>query len=178
MVELNARETRPSLATDTTAPGSAGGFVPRGGDGKLGTVQFPDAYPRQSRGLTELSAILDACVPYLPWVWVVGTPLTFVLLATGVVGAERLRRSSRAIHDGPIAEACRRLSQSLGVTRRVPVAVCGRIAAPVLVGMRVGVGQEIVAQPVAVGRNDVSHALPPYGRARQSPVSLLPPSAR
>ena len=58
-----------------------------------------------------------------------------MLLATGVVGAERLRRASRVIDDGPIAEACARLAESLRIGRRVTVAVCERIAAPVLVGI-------------------------------------------
>ena len=62
-------------------------------------------------------------------------PITFALLATCVVGADRLRRSSRAIDSGPIVEACRRLIESLAITRRVTVAVCERIAAPVLVGI-------------------------------------------
>ena len=42
-------------------------------------------------------------VEYLPWVWLAGTPLTFLLLATGLIGAERLRRASRIVVDGPRA---------------------------------------------------------------------------
>ncbi len=103
------------------------------------------AVPRQSRGLTggdagassfeAVTAAVEACVPYLPWVWLVGTPLTFALLATGLVGTRRLRSASRTIDDGPIAEACARLCRTLGVRARVAVAVCERIAAPVLVGI-------------------------------------------
>ena len=83
----------------------------------------------------SVTAVLESCVPYLPWLWIIGAPITFALLATGVVGADRLRRSSRAIDSGPIVEACRRLIESLAITRRVTVAVCERIAAPVLVGI-------------------------------------------
>jgi hypothetical protein len=38
-------------------------------------------------------AALDALVPYMPWLWIVGTPITFTLLAAGVVGTKRLRRA-------------------------------------------------------------------------------------
>jgi beta-lactamase regulating signal transducer with metallopeptidase domain len=100
--------------------------------------------PRPSRGLTSVSdgntfdattAILNSCARYLPWMWLIGAPLTFVVLTTGVVGAERLRRASRIIDDGPIVQACDRLMQAMHVTRRVTVAVCERLAAPVLVGI-------------------------------------------
>lgn len=81
------------------------------------------------------AAMLESSARYLPWLWIVGTPITFALLATGIVGAERLRRSSLAINEGAIADACRRLATSLRITRRVTVAVCERVAAPVLVGI-------------------------------------------
>ena len=53
--------------------------------------------PRPSRGLPGIvggSAIegatlaLESCARYLPWLWLIGTPLTFVVLTTGLVGAE------------------------------------------------------------------------------------------
>ncbi len=95
-------------------------------------VPDPGENPRQSRGLSHIIASIAG---YLPWLWLIGTPLTFLLLATGIVGAERFRRASRVIDDGPIAEACARLVESLRIGRRVTVAICERIAAPVLVGI-------------------------------------------
>ncbi len=80
-------------------------------------------------------AWLESAVSYLPWLWLIGTPLTLVLLTTGLIGSERLRRVSRVIEEGPIAEAVARLTQTLHIGRRVTVAVCERIAAPVLVGI-------------------------------------------
>ena len=71
----------------------------------------------------------------MPWLWLVGTPLTFLLLTTGLIGSERLRRASRVIDDGPIADAAARLLHTLQIGRRVTVAVCERIAAPVLIGI-------------------------------------------
>ncbi|HEY4234381.1 MAG TPA: M56 family metallopeptidase, partial [Lacipirellulaceae bacterium] len=85
--------------------------------------------------LTELAAMCESCACYLPWLWLFGTPLTFAVLTTGVVGAERLRRTSQLINEGPITEACARVTKAMQITRRVAVAVCERVAAPVLVGI-------------------------------------------
>ena len=78
---------------------------------------------------------MNASVHYLPWLWLIGTPITFALTATGVIGTKRLRRDSRPITDGPIAELLARLAASLRLGKRVGVAVCDRIAAPVLIGI-------------------------------------------
>ena len=72
---------------------------------------------------------------WLPWVWILGAPVTFLLLATGLVGSVRLRRRCKPIVSGVIYETCERLRSSLHVTRHVSVAVCDRIAQPVLVGI-------------------------------------------
>ncbi|MEX0610975.1 MAG: M56 family metallopeptidase [Pirellulales bacterium] len=72
---------------------------------------------------------------YLPWLWIVGTPTTFLLLAAGIIGTKRLRHASRPIDDGLITETLAKLSQSLRNTKRVTIAVCDRIAAPVLIGI-------------------------------------------
>ncbi len=44
----------------------------------------PTRKPGAPRGLADVTASIAG---YLPWVWIAGTPLTFLLLATGVVGA-------------------------------------------------------------------------------------------
>lgn len=102
------------------------------------------ANPRQSLGLSDASirslfavvvGRMESWITYLPWVWIIGTPITFGLLLTGVVGSRRLRRASRLVEEGPIADILSRLVESLRVTRRVTVAVCERIAAPVLIGI-------------------------------------------
>jgi beta-lactamase regulating signal transducer with metallopeptidase domain len=87
------------------------------------------------RGRGISIAALESCIPYLPWLWLIGTPITFALLLTGIVGTRRLRRASRTITDGPIAELLAQLTTSLRIGRRVTVAVCDRIAAPVLIGI-------------------------------------------
>ncbi len=87
----------------------------------------------QGRG-TSLAALVG-CIPYLPWLWLIGTPITFGLLLTGVVGTRRLGRASRGITEGPIADALAELTKSLHIGKHVAVAVCERIAAPVLIGI-------------------------------------------
>ncbi len=82
-----------------------------------------------------LAARLDALAPWLPWIWLAGSPLTFAWLALGLAGAERLRQRSVVLADGDLPQTCRRLAQALGIARIVAVAVCDRIAAPVLVGI-------------------------------------------
>jgi hypothetical protein len=123
--------------TAPAAAGSAGGLSV-GGEGYAGLD------PRQTRGLpselrtwqfASIANLLVSCITYLPWIWFVGTPVTLVLLATGIVGTERLRRAGEPITVGPIVEMGARLRTSLRVGRRVTIAVCERIAAPVLVGI-------------------------------------------
>ena len=161
MVEVSV--VAPTIATTPAARGSAGGEtaatptiqpleiaptteIELAPAVEVGSNAEPDSIPnsRQSRGLSEVAAIV---VRYLPWLWLVGSPLTFLLLATGVIGAERLRRASRPITSGPITETAARLAAALRISRRVTVAVCERIAAPVLVGI---VRPLILLPPAAV----------------------------
>ena len=78
---------------------------------------------------------LDDLVPFLPWLWLCGSTLTQVMLATGLVGVERLRRSSQLVERGDVARCYRALAESLGIARRVGVGVCDRLAVPVLIGI-------------------------------------------
>jgi beta-lactamase regulating signal transducer with metallopeptidase domain/HEAT repeat protein len=73
-------------------------------------------------------------VAWLPWLWLIGTPAALLLLATGCLGASRLRRLARPL-DGDMAAICRRLAKSLDVGRPVVVAACDRVTAPILVGI-------------------------------------------
>jgi len=93
----------------------------------LPSIPMPPAPPRGSW--------IEPIVTVLPGVWLVGSLLTLGSLATGLIGVERLRRSSVPLESGPIAESCRALLESLGIVRRVGVAVCDRIAAPMLIGV-------------------------------------------
>ena len=66
-----------------------------------------------------LFAAFDPIVARLPWLWVLGSPLTFVLTAVGLLGAERLRRSSTPLKDDRISAMCRQLAATLKLSRRV-----------------------------------------------------------
>ncbi|HZW35036.1 MAG TPA: M56 family metallopeptidase [Isosphaeraceae bacterium] len=83
----------------------------------------------------SVRARLDGLAAGLPWLWLAGTPLNLVLLATGLVGVERIRRSSRFVESGEIPRCCRVLADSLGIACRIGVAVCDRVAAPILIGV-------------------------------------------
>jgi len=79
--------------------------------------------------------LVDLAVAGLPWFWLCGAPATFALVATGLVGAERLRRASRPLIVGELAEIARRLAATLGIARPVALAICDRLIAPVLIGV-------------------------------------------
>jgi beta-lactamase regulating signal transducer with metallopeptidase domain len=97
------------------------------------TKPSPDSF-LSGRGSSFLD-VIETCIPYLPWLWLIGTPITFALTATGLIGTRRLRRACRPITAGPIVDALQGLIDSLRITRRVVVAVCDRIASPVLIGI-------------------------------------------
>jgi beta-lactamase regulating signal transducer with metallopeptidase domain/tetratricopeptide (TPR) repeat protein len=78
---------------------------------------------------------LDFLVPYLPWFWLSGSLSTLVMLATGLIGVEQFRRSSRLIEVGELPTRCRALADSLGIARRVGVGICDRLSGPILVGI-------------------------------------------
>jgi WD40 repeat protein/beta-lactamase regulating signal transducer with metallopeptidase domain len=107
--------------------------VPSGPSARPATIAAPGratAVPRPLR----FTAILDAVASRLPWLWLIGSPITFAWLALGLAGAERLRRGA-VVADGELSELCDRLVRELGLARDVTVAVCERLAAPVLVGV-------------------------------------------
>ena len=101
---------------------------------------MPDAVPlvvalaRQDDGPME-GRVGDWVIAKLPWVWLVGTPLTFLLLATGLIGSGRLRRQCTLLTEGPIFDACQRLRSTLAVSQRVGIAINERIASPLLIGI-------------------------------------------
>ena len=128
IVELNVADaslTTPNLLVKTPAEDVNVRTVP---------AQPSTAAATSQQGGWQI-AQLGVFVPYLPWLWLVGTPVTFILLLTGVVGSRRLRNASRPFDDSHVAELVARLTASLRITRRVAVAICDRIAAPVLIGI-------------------------------------------
>ncbi|HEV2971314.1 MAG TPA: M56 family metallopeptidase [Pirellulales bacterium] len=83
----------------------------------------------------EANAWLSLVAEIVPWIWVTGAPVMYVLLGCGLVGAERLRRRSRRLVTGELDEICQRLRAALRIARPVAVAVSQRVIAPMLVGI-------------------------------------------
>ena len=83
----------------------------------------------------QIAAALSQVPTYLPWVWIVGTPMMFVLLGTGLIGSDRIRRGAQVLADGPVYETTRRLHATLRLGRDVAVGVSDRVLQPVLVGI-------------------------------------------
>ena len=72
----------------------------------------------------------------LPWLWLVGSPLTFAWLALGLAGAERLRLLSRPLPPGSeLSQLCRRLAVSFGSAGTWPWPFATGSPTPVLVGI-------------------------------------------
>ena len=78
---------------------------------------------------------LVVAATWLPGLWLIGAPVTFALLATGLLGAERFRRKSRTLIEGDLVERCRRLAGALGLVRPVALGVCDCLMTPVLLGV-------------------------------------------
>ena len=132
---------RPAIATDP-AVAQAGRGAATNGQATVVTAPLPALdLRRPGDGLpaapapAPLASRFEPLVGYLPGVWLSGSMATLALVATGLVGVERLRRSSRPLEADAIARRCRALADSLGVARRVGVAICDRLAAPVLIGV-------------------------------------------
>ena len=85
--------------------------------------------------LPRLLRWANVMVDILPGVWLVGSPLTFVYMAAGLWGAERLRRRSQPVSDDALSALCDRLADALGVSSHVAVGVCDRVAAPLVLGI-------------------------------------------
>ncbi len=91
--------------------------------------------PQNMQDVASRHVWMDRLVRLLPIAWALGTSATLLLLSAGWIGVERLRRSSVPIDSGPISELCRRLSATIGLSIHVGVAVCDRLASPVLIGL-------------------------------------------
>src|SRR5690606_1846781 len=90
-------------------------------DGEEAAQPQQQVSPRQ-----RIATLLAHAIAYLPYLWLVGAPLTFLLLTPGLVGTERRRRHSTPITAGPVYDACHRLRASLQVSRQVGLARCER----------------------------------------------------
>ncbi|MEX2172474.1 MAG: M56 family metallopeptidase [Pirellulales bacterium] len=151
IIELNPNYNAAAQPLRSPPPGGEGlgeGGIPSGATGSASAPSMlQNSTGKASGTLPPALEFIHTCVPYLPYLWLLGTPLTFALLATGLIGAERMRRHGTPLTAGPLHETCERLRLSLRITRRVTLAVCDRVAQPVLVGI---VRPLILLPPVAL----------------------------
>ncbi|QDU87270.1 Regulatory protein BlaR1 [Pirellulimonas nuda] len=85
--------------------------------------------------ITHPTRALQVAAEAAPYVWLVGAPLTLLLLATGVIGAERLKHAGAAIDDPATLALLARARRTMRVGRRVALLACDRVAQPVLIGV-------------------------------------------
>lgn len=94
------------------------------------------APPPSSGGISRVPALAGRLATALPWIWAGGSPSTFAVLALGLIGGERLRKSVRRVEEGAELDLlCRRLGESLGIVRRVALGISDRVATPILLGI-------------------------------------------
>lgn len=96
--------------------------------------RVPFDWARQNPLLRRM-VILQTLAGLLPWLWIIGAPLVFAMTASGMIGAERLRRGSTLLDRGPVKDCLERLLDTLDMTKRVAVGACDRLGSPVLVGI-------------------------------------------
>jgi beta-lactamase regulating signal transducer with metallopeptidase domain/ankyrin repeat protein len=150
LASLTLLAAAPAVIAAVVAAGSFAADLARGAPGMEGTwstaspvAQSGETVPaRQSAAersaRTDLPRLLrwaDVMVDILPGVWLVGAPSTFIYVAAGLWGAERLRRCSQPVCDDALSALCDRLADALGVSSHVAVCVCDRVAAPLVLGI-------------------------------------------
>jgi len=145
---------RPITITSNAGKNLAGRIAPKTGKNSATILKTqipanPATTTNENRPLAWSTArtALPWLATGLPWLWIVGAPLSFALLASGLIGIERLRRDSQPLAGGPIPQTCQRLARALGLARPVAVALCDRLRGPVLVGV---VRPLILLPPAAV----------------------------
>jgi beta-lactamase regulating signal transducer with metallopeptidase domain/tetratricopeptide (TPR) repeat protein len=98
-------------------------------------AEFKPQLSSDRRPVAATPSRLEAIVAYLPAFWATGSIVTLLWLCAGFMGVERLRRSGRVLADGEAPRCARRLAESLAISRRFGLAVCDRIAGPILIGI-------------------------------------------
>jgi len=83
-----------------------------------------------------------------PWLWLIGTPLSLLLVSCGFAGACRLRRSSQVLQAPWIVELADQLSRALNLGRDVAVGINEKVASPALIGV---IKPMILLPPALIG---------------------------
>jgi len=83
-----------------------------------------------------------------PWLWLVGTPLSLLLVSCGFVGTRHLRRSTQTLSEPWVIELADRLRLALNLGREVAVGIHEAVASPVLIGV---IKPMILLPPALIG---------------------------
>ncbi|HEV3300664.1 MAG TPA: sister chromatid cohesion protein PDS5 [Planctomycetaceae bacterium] len=129
--------------TDAARSTSTGALRPSLARGPLGAIDDLPADEGEPVSWTgrfqrlgnRFASVSDTVLHVLPWLWIVGFPLTCLWLLTGIAGAERLRRRSQVLRDDQWLRLCRGLQDLLHVSVTVSFGISDRISAPILVGI-------------------------------------------
>ncbi|MGQ0633473.1 MAG: M56 family metallopeptidase [Planctomycetaceae bacterium] len=135
----NRLELRPGVplalrTAENSRPGAATWISPDAIDEGSGRASEASVVARPF-AVQSLDGLMFFGCRWLPWVWLAGAPLTLLILAVGVAGADRLRRHATPLDRSDVAAVCRRLQAALRIRQRVAVAICERLGGPILVGI-------------------------------------------
>src|SRR5436190_6989142 len=97
-------------------------------------VPPPVAVPSRTAGRFTWETVKPRLILALPALWLIGAPLTALFVGLGWTGAARLRRQSTPLIDDTLLTRFARC-QALMQVKNVGIAVCERIAAPIVVGV-------------------------------------------
>lgn len=102
-------------------------------------ITYPQSPPQTASKSNAFGPLfferLATYIPWLPLIWMIGSPLTLLFLGLGLIGAERYRRQARIISSGHIVDQCTKLAARIGVRQKVLVAFSERVISPVLIGI-------------------------------------------
>jgi beta-lactamase regulating signal transducer with metallopeptidase domain len=119
-IELNQPPALPAAESDVA-------FQPAAGGDELSWAERIAAWDWRTAASTAPHV--------LPWLWLLGAPLTFAYLATGLLGAERLRQTARLLaDDDSMTQVCRELAERLRIGP-VALGISHRVRGPVLMGV-------------------------------------------
>jgi|GEM_PF-1463156 len=130
-------EAEDSIASAVQAPERADSDSP---------LPAPVHNPPQAHESTSRTWSLESLAKVLPALWLGGAPSTFLFLAFGVAGAQRLRRQTILISRGELLERFQRLANEMGIKRTVRLGTLDRLNGPILIG----IARPLIVLPASV----------------------------
>ncbi len=138
MSASHPRGSQPIASSDADASSGTESVGPARGHLRSRASASPDsrwASPAAQAWYGTWKRRLDQGALMAPWIWLIGTPLTLLLLSCSLVGTRHLRHHSHSPAEPWVAELSDRLRSALNVGRRVAIAISDSVASPILVGV-------------------------------------------